>query len=341
MNPAGHSPPLVRTAPSKLGVALALVYLAWGTSYLAIREGVQTLPPGLFGGVRVMLAGALLLAFLAARGQLAPVSGRDLARTWLVGGLMFVGGNGLMTLALKQESMSSGLAAVLAATTPLWLALLEAFWPRGERLAPLGWAGVLLGLAGVVLIQSKGLEGPGAALAEQGPFLVLGSAVAWSLGSVLQRHRPSRTPHLTSAAWQMFLGGGSLSVLALLLGEGAQLRAECFTGRAVFTIFYLLVVSSLIGFVAFTWLLDHASAALAGTYAYVNPVVAVLVGWLVAGEAVTGRTVGGMVVILAGVALVRACGPRPPAGPLPPAPAGRTAVGAKKRKRRSNKIMAD
>jgi drug/metabolite transporter (DMT)-like permease len=341
MNSAGRSSSPVRTTPAKLAVALAVVYLAWGTTYLAIREGVHDLPPGLFGGVRVLLAGALLLTYLAARGRLARPSGRELAHTWVVGALMFVGGNGLMTYALKEATMSSSLAAVLVATTPLWMALLEACLPRGERLSVMGWAGVLLGLAGVVLIKSGGLETPGQALTETGPLFVLGSTLAWSVGSILQRHARVRTPILTSAALQMFLGGGTMTVLALLLGEGAQVGPQCFTGRAVFAFAYLLVVSSLVTFVAFTWLLTHASAALAGTYAYVNPVVAVLVGGLVAGEEITGRMVGGMVVILAGVALVRVFGPRPPDEITPALPPGRPAARAKKRKRRSNKIMSD
>src|SRR5262249_5518135 len=151
-----------------------------------------------------------------------------------------------------------------------------------------------------------------AILGDRAPFLVLGSALAWSFGSVLQRHRRGRIPHLVNAALQMVLGGGSMTVLALLLGEGAQLQPEHITGRATFAFFYLLVVSSLIGFVAFTWMLGHASAALAGTYAYVNPVIAVLIGWLLAGETISGRMIGGMVVILFGVALIRASGPRPP-----------------------------
>lgn len=338
MNPAGRSPPPARTSPAKLAAALAIVYLVWGTTYLAIRAGVQDLPPGLFGGVRVGVAGALLLAYLAARGRLSRPSWRELAHTGVVGALMFVGGNGLMTVALKE--MSSSLAAVLVATTPLWMALLETCLPRGERLSVLGWAGVLLGLAGVVLINSGGLESPWQALTEPGPFLVLGSTLAWSVGSILQRHARVRTPILTSAALQMLLGGGAMTALALVLGEGARVGPECFTGRAAFAFLYLLVASSLLTFVAFTWLLTHASAALAGTYAYVNPVVAVLVGWLLGGEEITGWMVGGMIVILAGVALVRAFGPRPleeaPVAVPPERPAR-----AKKRKRRSNKIMSE
>jgi drug/metabolite transporter (DMT)-like permease len=319
MNPAGRSPSLARSAAWTLALALALVYLSWGTTYIAIRTGVQTLPPGMFGGVRVMLAGVVLLGYLAARGQLTLPAGRELVWVWLAGGLMFVGGNGLLTLALKDRAMASSVAAVLVATTPLWLALLETIWPRGERLTALGWAGVFLGLVGVALIKSRELRDPWESLRDRGPFLVLGSAWCWALGSVVHRHHRGRTPHLSNAALQMFLGGGSMTVLALLVGEGAELRQEQLTTQAVIAFFYLLVVGSLIGFVAFTWVLSHTSAALAGTYAYVNPVVALLVGWLVDGDQIGGRMVGGMVIILLGVALVRLFPPLTPQETLPSA----------------------
>jgi drug/metabolite transporter (DMT)-like permease len=310
MNLAGTSPSLTRPASWKLALALTLVYLSWGTTYLAIREGVKTLPPGLFGGVRVFLAGLVLLSYLAMRGQIVFPTWRDLGWIWLVGGLMFVGGNGMITVAMK--TLSSGLAAVLVATTPLWLALLESLWPKGERLALLGWAGLLLGLMGMVFLCSEKMQNPWTAFGELGPFLVLGSAICWSMGSVIQRHRRVRVHHLMNACCQMLLGGGSMCILALALGEGRALQAEQLTPGAVFSFFYLLVVGSLIGFVAFTWLLGHASAALAGTYAYVNPVVAVLIGWLFAGETITLPVVGGMAIILAGVALVRAGAVRSP-----------------------------
>ncbi len=170
-----------RPAPWKLALALALVYVAWGTTYLAIREGVRTLPAGLFAGVRVSLAGLCVLVFLGLTGGVVRLSGRDALLAWLSGALMFVGGNGLLTFA--ETTVPSGVAAVLAATTPLWMALLEAAWPRGERLAIRGWLGLLLGLAGVALLASDTpFTVPGAAFLDVGPLLVLGSAAAWRSG---------------------------------------------------------------------------------------------------------------------------------------------------------------
>ena len=304
-------PPLWQTL-----LALAVVYLAWGTTYLAIREGVRTLPPGLFGGLRVAAAGAVLLAWLALRGQRTTLPWRELRAEWLVGALLFVGGNGLVTVGMK--TVPSGVASVLTATTPLWMVLLEAGSPRGERLALRGWLGLLLGLGGVALLWAG--KGQGAAVAGVGPLLLLGSALAWSVGSFLHRHRRGPTPLLLSAAWQMLLGGGTLALIGLAAGEAGGLSAERLTPRAVVAFFYLLTVSSLVAFVAYLWLLRHVSAALAGTYAYVNPAVAVLLGWLLADEALTPALVGGLAVILAGVALVRMAAPRPAAGKELPRP---------------------
>jgi drug/metabolite transporter (DMT)-like permease len=321
--PPAPRPP--RPAPWRVAAALAAVYLCWGTTYLAIRAGVRTLPPGLFGGVRVGLAGAVLLAVVARRGSVR-LPGRELGWAALTGGLLFVGGNGLLTLA--ERTVASGVASVLAATTPIWMALIEAAAPGGDRLSAGGWAGLLLGLAGVGLLYADTLDPSAGFLAEAGPLLVLGSAVCWAAGSSLSRHRRGHAPHLLVAAYQMLLGGAAQAAVGLLCGEAAELSAAAFTPGAVYAFFHLLVFGSLVGFVAFTWLLGHVPAALVGTYSYVNPAVALLAGWLVGGEALTPRVVAGMGVILAGVALVRAAAPpgHEPApeepGPAPPPVAG-------------------
>jgi drug/metabolite transporter (DMT)-like permease len=301
-----------------LALALGLVYLSWGTTYLAIQEGVKTLPPALFAGSRVCLAGLLVLAFLRLSGGITRLSRRDALLTFISGALMFVAGNGLLTFA--EKTVPSGAAAVLAATSPLWMAVLEAAWPHGERLAWRGWIGLLIGLGGVaVLLSEKWLNPSAPHLSGVGPFLVLGSAVGWALGSFLQRHGRSRAPHLTAAAYQMFFGGGSLALLGLAMGEAQELTPGCLTPGAIASFFYLLVVGSIIGFIAFNWLLGHASAALTGTYAYVNPVIALLIGWLLANETPTPAIVAGVVVILIGVAFVRLGGVRRPAALFHPA----------------------
>ena len=312
-----------RPSSLRIGLALGLVYTAWGTTYFATGQGVKTMPPALFSGVRLFLAGLVLLAFLRLTGRRVKMCGRDLASAWLFGICLFVGGNGLITVA--QQTVPSGVASVLAATTPLWMAVLEAAWPTGERLSSRCWFGLLIGLGGVVLLTADKLQGTPGTLGF-GYLLGLGSAFAWAFGAFLQRRRRVAGSLVTSAAWQLVFGGGSLALLGCWLGETAALSADKFTPVTVTAFLYLLVVGSLVGFVAFTWLLGHVSTGLAGSYAYVNPVIALLVGWVLVGEPLTPRVFGGMVVILLGVALVRS-GAKPPADRAAPEMGRRRAPG--------------
>jgi drug/metabolite transporter (DMT)-like permease len=302
MHAVNASPPRP-PARSSLVLAFTLVYLSWGTTYLAIQKGVEAFPPGLFGGVRVALAGLLLFAYLALRRLPLRLRPREFFWTGLVGVLFFVGGNGLISLG--EMSVASGITSVLVATIPLWLALLELLWPWGERLGWRGWLGLFAGLAGVLLLLAPKLRQPAHILQDAGPLLVVGSSLSWSIGTFILRHRRLRGPHLAVAAYQMLLGGGGLLLLGLLFGESERITPESFTPSAVYAFFHLLVFGSLVGFVAYTWLLRHVSAPMAGTHAYVNPMVAILAGWLLNGEAITGWVMGGMAIILAGVALVR------------------------------------
>jgi len=284
-------------------LAFALVYLSWGTTYLAIKKGVESFPPALFGGSRVALAGLILLLFMRLRGRSLRLPRSDFLCVAVMGVLFFVGGNGLITYA--EKSVTSGMASVLAATSPLWMAVLEILWPWGEKLRLRGWAGLVVGLGGVLILLAERLHAPSDFWRDTGALLVIGSALSWAVGSFLVRHRRLRADHLTVAAYQMFIGGGCLFLIGLLIGEAGQLQREQFTPTAVYSFFHLLVFGSLIGFVAYNWLLGHVSVALVGTYAYVNPVVAILAGWLINNEAITLWIVSGMAVILAGVALVR------------------------------------
>jgi len=297
------SAPPSQAAPWKIGLALSVVYLSWGTTYLAIQEGVKTLPPCLFGGVRIGLAGLLLLGYLGLRGQQLQLPWREAGWFWLMSVFMFVGGNGLINVA--EKSVASGVASVLVATTPLFMALLEAAVPWGERLKRRAWLGLLLGLAGVAVLFSGRFHGHENATHWAGLVLVLGSALCWAIGAFLHRHHRTTVPHLVVAGYQMLLGGASVSLVGVLVGELGQLTPGAYTSGAVFAFFYLLVVGSLMGFLTFVWLLRHVSAALAGTYAYVNPVVALFVGWLLAGEGLSLPVLAGMLIILAGVTLVR------------------------------------
>lgn len=300
--------------PARWCVVLAffLVYSCWGTTYLAIKKGVEVFPPALFGGSRIALAGLILLAYLAARRQPLQMAWRDFLWTALVGCLFFVGGNGLITVG--EQYVASGVASILVATTPLWMALLEMLWPWGERLGARGWLGLFLGLSGVLLLMAPRLQQPANLMQDAGPLLVLGSSIAWSVGSFILRYRRARGAHLTVAAYQMLVGGTGLLLIGLLWGESRILDWEQCTPQGVYAFFHLLIFGSLVGFVAYNWLLGHVPAALAGTYAYVNPLVAIVVGWYLNREEITLWIAGGMVIILAGVALVRGGGLQPGAG---------------------------
>jgi len=304
----------------KVVVAFTTVYLTWGTTYLAIREGVQFFPPALFGGVRLFCAGLVLFLILAVRRHNLRIPLRELVSNSIVGILMFVGGNGLMTFG--EVTVPSGLASLLAATSPMWMAVLELSLPRGSRLRPIGWAGLVLGLCGVLVLLTPGLEASSSLFADTGPLLLMGSSICWSAGSVLARYQPRSASHLTTGSWQLMFGGAIMTIYGLWRGEPALLTADCFTPVAVYSFFHLLVFGSLLGFMSYHWLLGHVSAASAGTYAYVNPLIAVMAGWLFAGESLTAALGLGMIIILSGVALVRigakAC--RRPALPITDVP---------------------
>jgi drug/metabolite transporter (DMT)-like permease len=301
-------PHSARPAPWAIPLAFTLVYLSWGTTFLAIRIGVEHFPPGLFGGVRVGLGGLIILTFLGWRGTSLRLSRRELLWAAGIGQLLFVGGNMLITAGEKY--IPSSVAAVLAATCPLWMALLELLWPWGERLTLRGWVGLIAGFSGVVVMFIPKMNQPEPLFDSVGPPLVLGSAFCWALGSFLLRRQRARSAHLTTAAYQMVFGGLGQCLVGLSLGEAAVLTPDAFVARSIAAFFYLLVFGSLIGFVCYTFLLRHVTATQAGTYAYVTPVLAILVGGLLGNETITIWIVGGMACILLGVALLRTSGVR-------------------------------
>jgi drug/metabolite transporter (DMT)-like permease len=187
---------------------------------------------------------------------------------------------------------------------------MEMAWPGGDRLSARGWCGLLTGLGGVLILLWPKPEDAARLFQQAGPLWILGSSLFWALGSLVIRYRRQSGSHLASAAFQMIVGGMVTSLLGIGIGEVSQLTPDRLTWGAAFSFFYLLVVGSLIGFVSFNWLLGHVPATMVGTYAYVNPLVAILVGWLLGGEDMTIRILAGLVVILFGVALVRRGGGR-------------------------------
>jgi drug/metabolite transporter (DMT)-like permease len=291
-------------APLAIALAFAAVYLSWGTTYLASKIALmyEGYPPALFGGVRLTCAGLILLGLQFARGMPLRVSLRVFGQLLLMSWCLFLTANWLMNWG--QSRVPSGVAAVIGASTPLWMGVIGIFWASTERLHPRGWIGLVVGMFGVLTLFLPRLLDQDSAVNTFHPFLIVGSCIFWSIGSLYSRQRSLPLPHLTSAGYQMLLGGGSQIVLGVCLGELHQLPGHI-TPRAAGCFLYLLVFGSLVGFVAFNWLLGHVSAAKVGTYAYVNPVIAILVGRVVDDEPLTTWLLAGIAVILAGVYLVR------------------------------------
>ena len=281
-------------------VALLAVYLIWGSTYLAIRVVVTGhLPPLLSMGVRFAIAGALLVTAVRIRagaGALA-VTRRQLATCAVVGVLLLCGGNGFVALA--ERDVPSGLAALLVSTTPLWIVVLGL--AAGLRPRWLSLVGTLIGFAGTAVLVRPGGAG---AIAWQGVALVLTGTVAWAIGSLYSRRRPSPANAFAAAAYQMLAGGAALVIGGLARGEARGIEFTAVPPSAWWALVYLVVFGSLVAYTAYFWLLANAPLQLVTTYAYVNPVVAVVLGWALLSEPVTAQVVVGGALAVVGVMVV-------------------------------------
>lgn len=321
------SEPDVSSTPPlwKLSAAFAAVYVIWGSTYLAILFAIETLPPFTMAAVRFLVAGAALYGWARARGVPHPGPG-EWRGAAIVGGLLFLGGNGAVVWA--EQWVPSGLVALLVAVVPLWMVLVHWLWAGGRRPGPLLAFGLLWGFGGVVLlVGSEGImtEDP-EHLA--GGLLVLGGSFAWALGSVVQRRLALPTSARMSTALQMIAGGVWLIMAAIALGEPGRVHPGAVSARSTLALLYLVVFGSLVAFSAYIWLLRVTTPARVSTYAYVNPVVALGLGWVFAGEPLTGRTLLAAFVILTAVMLIGARG-----APAGGAPGGAAVPGQRRRLR--------
>ena len=280
----------------------AAVYTLWGSTYLAIRIGVRDLPPALMAGARFTIAGALLLAWLLWRR--VPLPPRSLLLPIAVTGvLLLFGANWLVTWA--ELTVPSGMAAVIVANLPFFVAGIEAVRRDGERLSPVGVLGLLIGFAGMLLLMWPKLEGLGTGargIADfKGELALLLANLCWAYGSIYARRRIRGIAPLMGVALEMLIAGVLLTAAGLLLGEAPRFHL---TRTAALAVAWLIVAGSLCGYSAYIWLLHHVPAAKVSTYAYVNPIIAVFLGWLVLDETLEWRMAAGTAVILAGVAVV-------------------------------------
>lgn len=282
--------------------AFAIVYVVWGSTYVAILFAIETIPPFLMAGMRFLSAGLLLYAVVRPRQQAAPTVRNWLAAT-VVGCLMLVGGNGMVSWA--EQWVPSGLAALIIGTVPLWMILFDWSLFRGPRPTPIVLVGLLIGLAGVyVLIGPSNLGGEPVNLA--GGIALLFACVFWSFGSLYSRRARLPKSMFLSVAMQMIAAGVALVLLGTGTGEWARFDIATVTWKSWLSLIYLSLIGSIIAFSAYVWLLQVSSPARVSTYAYVNPVIAVILGALLAGEPVTARAVIAAVVIVAAVVIITA-----------------------------------
>jgi len=282
-------------------LAFGAIYLIWGSTYLAIRFAVESLPPFLMLSARFLTAGVLMYGFLRLRGAARPGF-----RLWIgalvVGGLLLLGGTGAVGWA--EQWIPSGLAALIVAIVPVWMVLLDWIGPAKHRPRPAVIVGLVLGLCGVALLVGPVDLAGGGRMVFLGSLGVVLGTLSWATGSVYGRHLPHpRSPWL-AASMQMTAGGLLLCIAGTLAGEWARVHVSAVTTRSLLSLAYLIVFGSLIAFAAYIYLLRHAAPARVGSYAYVNPVVAVFLGWALADEPVTARTLIAAAIILTGVVLI-------------------------------------
>lgn len=293
--------PREKQLSTRVTIAFGMVYVLWGSTYLAIRVLVSHVSPLVMGSARFLAAGTIMLLICGCLGRKIMISGRDLAVLALIGILLLSGGN--VTVGWAEQYLPSGLSALIVAVVPIWVAIIEAWLLRVERLSKTGIAGLALGTSGIILLLWPNLTA-GSPLGRQQLIAAAGlvfASLSWSAGSVISRHVTVAADPFTATGWQMLMAGIFNTVLALAAGSYASAH---WTHSAIGALAYLVTGGSLLGFTAYIWLLDNVPTAKVATYAYVNPVVAVFLGWLLLGERIDVYMLLGTVVIVGGVALV-------------------------------------
>jgi drug/metabolite transporter (DMT)-like permease len=281
-------------------LAFGLVYLFWGSTYLAIDIAVQSIPPALMCGVRFSIAGVVMLAVCALTGREVLYSPRQIALSAVVGILLLMGGN--LTLSYAELSVSSGLAALILASTPLWFLVLDSLLLGDHHISGRGKAGLALGVLGLFVLVWPQLQSGGLGRRELWASLsLIGGSFSWALGSVLSKRWQSGMDVFSATGWQVTAAGAANFVFALLVGDFSHVR---WTARGIGATMYLVVCGSWIGYTAYIWLLEHVPTSKVSTYAYVNPVVAVFLGWLILHERVDHFILAGSAIVVLSVILV-------------------------------------
>jgi drug/metabolite transporter (DMT)-like permease len=284
-----------------LALNFGLVYLFWGSTYLGIGIAIQHIPPALMCATRFTIAGVIMLAYCLVARKNIRFSARELLQLAIVGNLLLLGGN--LTLSYAELYVPTGLAALLIGITPLWFLVLDSLLLGHHRMSGRGLAGLALGMVGTVVLLWPDLHATGALGRTQLWYALAlnGGAFVWAFGSVLSKKWQSGGPSFGATSWQVFFAGMGNLIFALFKHDFARV---VWTPRGVAAVAYLIVGGSLIGYTAYIYILGHAPTAKVSTYAYVNPVVAVFLGWLVLHEKIDGYILGGSAIIIASVILV-------------------------------------
>ena len=287
-----------RPAMWKTLLAFAIIYFVWGSTFLAIRVGVHEVPPLLFAAMRFLVAGVVLYGWMIARGERSP-SARQWTSVSLLAVLIFVLDYG--SLFWAEQRVPSGIAAVMLATIPVFMSLSEVVFLRTQRLTLRLGTALVIGIAGVAMLMSPWLRLSGAPIDTLGAAALIFASISWSVASTLSRKLQLPPSKVMSSGAQMLAGGVFLTITAAALGEFRNFHPSNVSRGVWLSLLYLIVAGSIIGFTAYVWLIHHESPTKVGTYAYVNPVVAVLVGYFLGGEPLALRTIVGTALILISV----------------------------------------
>jgi drug/metabolite transporter (DMT)-like permease len=302
---SGSRSPATNASPALIWSAMWSVYIIWGTTYLAIRVSNETLPPLIAAGIRFLIAGAVLYAFAIRRGDVE--GDRPGKPQWgaaaLVGLGLVAGGNGMVVLA--EVTVPSGLMSLVIALVPLWMALVDRVLLR-HRVGWLTTAGLVLGFGGAAMLIGTSAIDATAPLS--GMIIGVFATLSWTSASLYSRNAPLPTRPLVGAGMEMMIGGAICVVAGLARGELPLVRFEDFSAASLLALLYLITIGSWVGFTSYVWLLRNARTSLVSTYAYVNPVVAVFLGWLVLDERITVRTFIAGAVIVVAVAIIISTG---------------------------------
>ncbi|MBN1305897.1 MAG: EamA family transporter [Anaerolineales bacterium] len=286
---------------AKTWIALLAIYLAWGSTYLGIRFAVETIPPFFMAGSRFIAAGLTMYLWRRMAGDPPPTL-KHWRSAGLIGLFLLVGGNGIVSWV--EQFIESGIAALIVGSAPMWMVLIEALRPGGSRPGRLALTGLLIGFAGITLLVAPSDLSTLPDVNWQGTSLLLLAAFLWSVGSVISKTAELHPSVLMNTAIEMLVGAAGLYLVGLFLGEAGELNLTAISTRSWLSLGYLTIVGSLIGFTSYVWLLENVPLSIAGTYAYVNPLIAVLLGSWLAQETLTPRTLLAAVIIVGSVALI-------------------------------------